>query len=335
MRIFLIILLLTTHTFEPYYPQTTWSEVVGIDCACMWYQYVTPVSHFISMPAFIFLSGYIFGYQHRVNKVSVNFFTFLYKKIKRLIFPSILFSVLYFGLFSDINTIDLLKAAYNCLNGCGHLWFLPMLFWCFVAIYFCDRFELDSRWILIAVVLLAVLPIPTLPLRLTSFCEYYIFFYLGYVINKYNLQQNCGGVKLFVILTIIYIALIYIYIYIYQHINVVRPDIFYKKFVFLISHRILKLLLGLLGISIAYYASRLIIQRRIHVSNKIIQLSGYCYGVYILHQFIIKYIYYYTLLPQVLNQCIFPWLATSVVATASILITHFLLKCKIGRFLIG
>lgn len=34
---------------------------------------------------------------------------------------------------------DLQASWYNIiwklLNGCGHLWFLPMIFWCFVLVY--------------------------------------------------------------------------------------------------------------------------------------------------------------------------------------------------------
>lgn len=67
----------------------------------------------------------------------------------------------------------------------------------------------------------------------------------------------------------------------------------------------------------------------------LITLSGYCYGVYIYQQFILKILYYQTQLPFVVNAYWLPWIATVVTIVLSLLLCHFTLKTKIGRFLIG
>ena len=67
----------------------------------------------------------------------------------------------------------------------------------------------------------------------------------------------------------------------------------------------------------------------------LITLSGYCYGVYIYQQFILKIIYYQTQLPFIVNAYWLPWIATLATIVLSLLLCHFTLKTKIGRFLIG
>lgn len=73
------------------------------------------------------------------------------------------------------------------------------------------------------------------------------------------------------------------------------------------------------------------------LSNKpiLITLSGYCYGVYIYQQFILNIIYYQTQLPFIVNAYWLPWIATLATIVLSLLLCHFTLKTKIGRFLIG
>ena len=67
----------------------------------------------------------------------------------------------------------------------------------------------------------------------------------------------------------------------------------------------------------------------------LINLSGYFYGVYIYQQFILKILYYQTQLPFIVNAYGLPWIATVATIVLSLLLCHFTLKTKIGRFLIG
>ena len=59
-----------------------------------------------------------------------------------------------------------LDSAMYILNGAGHLWFLPMLFWCFILMWILKEIHWGGQ-ILIAILLL-ILPIPSLPLRISE-----------------------------------------------------------------------------------------------------------------------------------------------------------------------
>lgn len=67
----------------------------------------------------------------------------------------------------------------------------------------------------------------------------------------------------------------------------------------------------------------------------LVTLSGYCYGVYIYHQFILKYLYYDTAFTQHLPLDAVPWISFGVVLALSLVACHLTLKFKFGKWLIG
>ncbi len=183
MRLGLIFLLIGTHTFAPYCG--SWDAVTP-SASPEIYSYISPFTHYISMPALIFISGYLFGHTwHRSQEQP--FQEFIFKKFKRLIIPSIIFSAFYYFFFYD-TSLSLSHISYSILNGCGHLWFLPMLFWCFILTYLLHKSSISNKFIIPFLLIISVLPIPTLPLRLSSTCSFLIYFYLGSI-----LQQIGGG----------------------------------------------------------------------------------------------------------------------------------------------
>lgn len=63
------------------------------------------------------------------------------KKAERLILPSVVFSLVYWQLFNGDIT-DLVgggKIVISVLSGVGHLWYLPVLFWCFVSLWIVEN----------------------------------------------------------------------------------------------------------------------------------------------------------------------------------------------------
>ena len=67
----------------------------------------------------------------------------------------------------------------------------------------------------------------------------------------------------------------------------------------------------------------------------LITLSGYCYGVYIYQEFILKLMYYKTSIPTYINEYLLPWMAAGMTLIASLLLCHITLRFRFGRFLIG
>lgn len=174
MRIGLIFLLIGTHSFAPY--SGSWDALPN-GYGLNFYAHISSFTHFISMPALIFISGYLFG--HSWHKVKEQPFKgFVIKKFKRLIVPSIIFSLFYFFLFNN-GSQSLYKICYNVINGMGHLWFLPMLFWCFVITYLIGKLTISHNLVIPTLIILSILPFPILPLRLSSTLGYLIFFNLG------------------------------------------------------------------------------------------------------------------------------------------------------------
>lgn len=67
----------------------------------------------------------------------------------------------------------------------------------------------------------------------------------------------------------------------------------------------------------------------------LITVSGYCYGVYIYHQFILWYLYYKTDFISLLPNAFFPWAGFAIALVLSLLFCHLTLKTRFGRYLIG
>ena len=137
IRLLLIGLLIVYHAFAIHThswraPYDTFVPIVAYD----WFGMLT---HIFQLEAMVFISGLLLGYKTAQNPESLNFQTCIIKKIKRILLPCIIFGIVYYLMFYDL-TASPLYIVYRILNGCGHLWFLPMIFWCFVLMYMIKRF---------------------------------------------------------------------------------------------------------------------------------------------------------------------------------------------------
>ena len=114
------------------------------------------------------VAGYVFSYQSNDLKRSYRFGSFVWKKFKRLIIPMLFFGcIYYFCFFFDKDSFSVLSFVKTLLSGCGHLWFLPMLFWCFIAIWVIDHYKLSSVVLLTVLACVSLVPMPSLPFGLT------------------------------------------------------------------------------------------------------------------------------------------------------------------------
>lgn len=83
----------------------------------------------VAMPMFIFISGFLFGVQ-LMHKQPVDFRKMVKSKFMRLMVPFFVFTVFFMLTTNSLSWKPFYQWTY------WHLWFLPMLFWCFVATYF-------------------------------------------------------------------------------------------------------------------------------------------------------------------------------------------------------
>lgn len=137
-----------------------------------------------------FVGGYVFSYQCIELSKRNSFGSFVWKKFKRLIIPCFVFGVLYYLLFRfNPEKFSWNVAFWKVANGIEHLWFLPMLFWCFLLTWAIDwildwirnhvpNYYRVLGWLfLLAFAGLSLLRVTGLRFGLTR-VPYFIFYYL-------------------------------------------------------------------------------------------------------------------------------------------------------------
>ena len=141
------------------------------------------------MPLFIFISGYLFSFlEHEKNKYP-TFLALFQNKFKRLIIPYLIFATIYMittGMGFDLKVL--------ISGSCGHLWFITMLFWCFM----CARLFRLAPWsgnlyYQIAVLILGFvalfLDVPKFSfMGVQGLPKWFFWFYLGYLVSPHRNQ---------------------------------------------------------------------------------------------------------------------------------------------------
>ena len=330
MRTILAVLIVFMHSFTCY--NHSWPEPEGfMDISA--YKWLNRIAFSFTLEAFVFISGYLFAFQRITLKRDVGRGKFLYAKFKRLIVPSIVFSLLYFLLFYDYKGLP--NFVYSIINGCGHMWYLPMLFWCFLGGWILETIPVKDSWKTGLLIVLNLFTLISLPLRLERTAIFLFYFYGGYLVYKYSviIKPKINSSK--VILYWIVFAVSFIFLRpLRDHLLRVESDPLYLQVVVSISSRTCQLIYATLGI-IAFFCSSVWYTKKQELSNFSIKLSGCCFGIYLIHQFILKYLYYKTGVPVVVGPYWLPWLGFTLTIISSYYISLGLLKTKIGKFLIG
>lgn len=82
---------------------------------------------------------------------------------------------------------------------------------------------------------------------------------------------------------------------------------------------------------VCYYTSK----PNFVLSSKVFYLSSVCYGIYVYHQFLLEYLYYYTSFPMIVGGILLPWISFILVVIVSYVLTVLSLKTEVCRILIG
>ena len=103
IRLILIVLLVLYHSFAIY--NGAWSIPEGIH-EVKSYWWLASFAYSFMLEAFVFISGYVWGYQVRTKYDGiVDFNTTVVKKAKRLLIPSVIFSFIYLICFNWNNSM--------------------------------------------------------------------------------------------------------------------------------------------------------------------------------------------------------------------------------------
>ena len=334
IRILLIILLVTYHAFIIF--RGGWEEPIGFKPVSV-YWWMSSIAYSFLLEMFVFISGYLWGYQEntkggsKTGKIIAN-------KAKRLLIPSIFFSLIYYFIFYDFKE-NPINISYSILKGSGHMWFLPMLFWCFVLWCFIHKY-LKGRIVIPLLSLFSLFSFIPLPFRLNNAMYYMLFFYVGYVTWKYRkyVLEKFKNVRL-VIGSILLFFVVFIFCTFLKESTkeiLKTTSILLNKVLYHMILKFLTIIYSTLGILMVFVTVNFFIKyKKISFSKNIIILSSYCFGVYIFQQFILKLLYYKTSLPEIVGPYLLPWIGFFTTLFFSIILSFLTLKTKLGKALIG
>lgn len=326
MRPVVIVLLIIMHSFSIYSGGGSWEYPEGIEAVTS-YKWVQVISYGCMLEAFTFISGYLFGMQLR--RKSVSFIKLLKSKAIRLLIPSFIFSFLYIVLFNwesiSLSIRGLANTLYLIVCGYGHLWYLPMLFWCFIITWCISKINLNEMiklGMLYFISLFAILPIP---FQINTAFHYLPFFYLGVYLYNHPLEKVGFGKAIFYIIFFL-VLLVSVSTYRSIHPNLLS----WQKVLFWY----LKQLYATMG-TIGLFVICKNISNHKESSPRLLQFNACCFGIYIIHQFVLVWLYYHSPLPSWCGTILLPWCGFLVAFFGSLGLTSLVRRYKWGRFLFG
>lgn len=284
------------------------------------------------MPLFIFISGYLFAYLEDVKSKYPTFMELLKNKFKRLIVPYFIFGLIYMLTTNSFSWRNLLS------GGVSHLWFITMLFGCFILTRVLKLCYFTQNKLLIALVLLVSFTLLLYPefrcyfLGIQTLHMWYFWFFLGYVVSPhkewmYKLLSNrfvsCGLVLVWILGTL------------YTVYCVGTDD--YRTIPGNLSHLCIVLLI--------WYAINFIIKK---YTGKWLEgpvfkeLNRTSYGIFVLHNWLqlfmisktAQHLFHLDVLAEN-HVVLFPLFFFLLSLLFSYVGAVLMLKTKVGRFLIG
>ena len=341
IRLLLILLLVFYHAFAIYGGSWPPVEAMGQLQDIKLYYWLDKLSYACLLEMFVFISGHVFGYQVRTKGESkLEAKNLLLGKFKRLLVPSMFFSLLYILLFEDTSQ-PMFSILYSIVKGVGHMWFLPMLFWCFLFVWIIERLHLSWKFILPTLTVLSLCSVIPLPLQLAQSFYYMLFFYVGYILQRENfeIKKNKG---LVVAISFVVFAILFPLITIYCE-DIPRPgggNYEVATILWAIVRNGGYLLISTLGIIFIWGIITVLLEGYSQsdsytIPKWLIETSKLCMGVYIFQQFILKFVWYNTTLPSILGIYIAPWVFFIITLIISLICSFIIRKTALGRFLIG
>lgn len=303
---------------------------------------MNPIFISFQIQLFVFIAGYIYA-SKKEKSIQKSKKSFIIKKTKRILLPSTVYSLIYYVLFYKIdNKVNIVNFIYVILIGMGHLWFLPMLYGCYIIAKVTDIKILNNQKKVVSITLL-ILSILSfcMPqyLRINEICKNLIYFYLGYCCwkNKKNIIDKYIKPKYCIASIIIFVSVLCFVIMGKNciDINTNGSNIIFIKIVRLIIVSIMHLLLEISGIiSIFVCVNYYLMVLSKSTPPIVLAANKYCYGIYIYHQFVLVYLLTYTNIVAI-NSIFLPFILIIISIIVSSLCTALTLRTKFGNIIIG
>ena len=327
IRPLVIFLLIFMHSFTVY--TGAWPEFTCFEGNQLYFWMCKFITGF-RIETIAIVAGYVFSYQSNTLHRTYEFIPFAKKKFSRLYIQCLFFGIFYYLIFLNTDTFNISSFIIQVTSGAGHLWFLPMLFWCFLFIWAIDKYKPNKYLMFVILSLLSVLPIPWLPFGLQRSFHFIFYVYAGYLLWIYKsfiIERN--KIRTILILCTLYVILVIAK----TQIEIYLP--IKEKTIITILSNTLHYFTSITGIMSMYLVVCRFTEKPNYIPSKfILNLSGICYGMYVFHQFILKFLLYNTSLPCILGQGT-PWVCFVITVFISYLLTKLFMNFKFGRLLIG
>lgn len=329
IRCIVIILLVLYHSFAPYCGG--WDPITDVNCNIPGYFWIAKLFYCGLLETFVMISGYIFSFS--LQKYDFNWKNVLSKKIKRLYFPAIIWGSIFMVIMGNFSFFLKPMFPITLLNGVAHLWFLPMLFWCFVFEIFIGR-HISQKYFILFMPISAV-TLPSVPILKISL-YYCFFFHLGIIIAK-NKKSILDFVSRSKILILLFIFCVVFVVFTYcqsKFLNVDSSVPIFRKFFLIYIRNIMRLISSSLVLLFFFY-----IGTHIKLSSKLRQvvmlLSTLSFGIYIFQEMILRVLYYKVNLFSNVNELFVPWIAFMVTIVLSTLISLLFSRNKFLKYLLS
>ena len=283
----------------------------------------------ITMAMFVFISGFLFGGQ-LIRRRPISLKNIVRTKFLRLMVPFFVFTTLFMCTQNAVSLSPYYKWTYM------HLWFLPMLFWCFIISYFFRQLILSDNWIVSILTLATFFCIPILGVDFPSefglvrlpgwFCWFVLGMWFCKHEDQLTLQNTSALFKVIVIVSGLAIYFVADYFY----------PTFYGESTF---KGIITTMLGIYALWILFYW---IPWQDFYVTDFLLSLSACSFGIYIFHYWLEAHMVSRTAQRLFPLECwahdhyrIFPVVFALTAIIISYVITWVILRFKIGRKLLG
>lgn len=328
LRSFAIIAVVLYHCYCPWLYAWDWYScpIRGV------YSYIVETVLVGRMPLFVCVSGYLFSHLYIERGKYHSFSGFLLNKIKRLLVPCLSFTALM--------SLCLQDNYWESVVGYGyHLWFLKMLFLCFMTCWICASYIHKVRFEMVVLLVAFIMMFMHIPnyFGIGQYFKYYIFFWGGYLFYKYRhkfgflFTRQWLCIILFAYLVLCGICAVIYYI----HPEQANSDIIHAN----ISLSIIRMILRPLMIVLAFILVDRFIHNGMLFENVFVSLNKLSYGIYLFHMLFLQSIHKYFLFQTTgfaeSHYILTPIIYFVIITLLSISITSLLKRTSWGTYLIG
>lgn len=330
IRPIIIIALVLMHAFTMY--AGLWPMPEGIHTVQAYY-WIQKISFGCLLESFTLISGYLFAQQ--LASRNVSFWQLMWKKAKRLLLPCWFFGIIYALLCYKNLWEEPIVLTYRIISGLGHLWYLVMLFWCFILSFCIEKIAIPKQYKIGLILLLLLLSIKKIPMQLSATMYYVFFFYMGMILCKYSQWiRNFATYKKILIGVFIYLLLLVSGTILIEQAKMGNLSLLNNQVAIAYFCLFIKLTYSIIGCVVLWlWATTYCSRHKLHPT--IIKFGGLCFGVYIFQQIALDLLYYHTSLPQVVGSYYLPFIGFATALLVSILFTYLIRLTKFGKFLIG